>query len=105
MPGQLNSRAQLSRQAVGVPFFAIGATASERVDFRDVSREPQPNPRGPSAAPDEQCQNRVDYGLLDRFALLTSNFIPCQADKSTSNLGLFLPDSVDPCSFLRRKPR
>src|SRR5260370_21426318 len=101
MPGQLNSRAQLSRQAVGVPFFAIGATASERVDFRDVSREPQPNQRGPSAAPDEQCQNRVDYGLLGWFWRLNSKFISCYGSHSSSNMCIvFVIDIVNSGSFL-----
>src|SRR6266478_2578329 len=37
--------------------------------------------------------------------LLTSNFIPCEADNSTSNLGIFLRDSGNAGSFLRDRPR
>jgi hypothetical protein len=45
-------------------------TLNARVDFRDVSHEPQPSSRGPSSSTDEQRRNRVDYSLpLEPFAL------------------------------------
>ena len=53
----------------------------------------------------EQCQNRVDYGLLDRFALADFQLYPCEAANSTSNLGIFLRDSGNAGSFLIDRSR
>jgi hypothetical protein len=49
----------------------VWKTLNQRVDFRDVSHEAQPNSKGPVRQhTDEQRRSRVDSGLpLEPFAL------------------------------------
>ena len=81
---------------------------NKRVDFRDVSHEPEPNSRGPSGSTQT---NNAGIGSIticrsSRSRLLTSNSIPCAAARTTlQNLGIFLRNSRNAGSIPRDRPR